>query len=340
MAWRQIGAKPLSEPKLTRFTDTYIYIYIYTALGGDEFRHMDHICIMHIKIQPFNSLWPSDAIWQPRSGTRLTHVIWLVAWWHKTISCISLDLSSVWLCGIQITQLLCEGINSENEFEKYTYKFTFRSLWGQTVLQRRWEVRNPLISMLWQVPLLTPGGYHSQGHSQNGRHFSDDIFICIFLNENVWISIKYSLKFVPKVRINNIPALVQIMAWRWPGDKPLSEPMMVRFPAHICITWPQWVNMVFNLVWKIPPLTLKQLGYVFRNIISFSNIVPSKCNISVWTAPIQWMFNQHSGYWWPGFSPRASVAIVMGTHPWVCSTWYIPNLWVKSLRPCGAYMHR
>ena len=49
---------------------------------------------------------------------------------------------------------------------------------------------------------------------QNGRHFPDDIFRCIFLNENVWISIKFSLKFVPKVRINNIPALVQIMAWR------------------------------------------------------------------------------------------------------------------------------
>ena len=43
--------------------------------------------------------------------------------------------------------------------------------------------------------------------------------------------------FVPKVRINNIPALVQIiMAWRQPGDKPLSEPMMVSFLMHICIT--------------------------------------------------------------------------------------------------------
>ena len=58
---------------------------------------------------------------------------------------------------------------------------------------------------------------------QNGRHFTDDIF----LNENIWISIKISLKFVPKGPINNIPALVQIMAWRRPGDKPLSEPMMV-----------------------------------------------------------------------------------------------------------------
>ena len=77
---------------------------------------------------------------------------------------------------------------------------------------------------------------------QNGRHFSDNIFKCIFLNENVRISIKISLKFVPKALINNIPALVQIMAWRRQGDKPLSEPMMVRLPTHICVTRPQWVN--------------------------------------------------------------------------------------------------
>ena len=62
---------------------------------------------------------------------------------------------------------------------------------------------------------------------QNGRHFADDIFKCIFLNENVWIPIKISMKFVSKGPINSIPALVQIMAWRRPGDKPLSEPMMV-----------------------------------------------------------------------------------------------------------------
>ena len=35
------------------------------------------------------------------------------------------------------------------------------------------------------------------------------------------------MKFVPKDPINNIPALIQIMAWRQPGDKPLSEPMMI-----------------------------------------------------------------------------------------------------------------
>ena len=70
---------------------------------------------------------------------------------------------------------------------------------------------------------------------QNERHFADDIFKCIFLNENTWISIKISLRFVPEGPINIIPALVQIMAWRRTGDKPLSEPMMIQFnDAYMC----------------------------------------------------------------------------------------------------------
>ena len=77
---------------------------------------------------------------------------------------------------------------------------------------------------------------------QNGRHFADDIFRRIFLNGNIWIPIKISLKFVPNGSINNIPALIQITAWRRPGDKPLSEPMLVRTPTHICVTGPQWVK--------------------------------------------------------------------------------------------------
>ena len=81
---------------------------------------------------------------------------------------------------------------------------------------------------------------------RNEQHFADDIFKRIFFNENVWISIKISLKFVPKGSINNIPALVQIMAWCRPGDKPLSEPMMVSLPTHICVTRPQWVNWFAN----------------------------------------------------------------------------------------------
>ena len=74
---------------------------------------------------------------------------------------------------------------------------------------------------------------------RNEQHFADDIFKRIFFNENVRISIKISLKFVPTGPINNIPPLAQIMAWRRSGDKPLSEPMMISLPTHICVTRPQ-----------------------------------------------------------------------------------------------------
>ena len=73
---------------------------------------------------------------------------------------------------------------------------------------------------------------------QNGHHFADDIFKCSFLDENISIPIRISL-FVPKCLINNNPALVQIMAWRRPGDNPSSEPMMVSLPTHICVTRPK-----------------------------------------------------------------------------------------------------
>ena len=61
---------------------------------------------------------------------------------------------------------------------------------------------------------------------QYGLHFTDDLLKWIFLKENIWISSEITPQFVPKGPINDIPALVQIMAWRRLGDKPLSEPMM------------------------------------------------------------------------------------------------------------------
>ena len=93
--------------------------------------------------------------------------------------------------------------------------------------------------LLWE-------GLNTLRPRQDVRHFPEDILKCIFLNENVWISLTISLKCVRKVRINNIPSLVQIMAWRRPGNKLLSEPMMVNLPTHICVTRPQWVNHLNN----------------------------------------------------------------------------------------------
>ena len=95
--------------------------------------------------------------------------------------------------------------------------------------------------------------YHTETHvntlrpRQNGRCFADDLFKCISMNENVWILIRISLQFVPYGPINNIPALVQIMTWRRPGDKPFSEPMMVRLATHICVTRPPWVKLKSHL---------------------------------------------------------------------------------------------
>ena len=99
----------------------------------------------------------------------------------------------------------------------------------------------------WQVYSL-----NSLRPRQNGRHFADDTFNRIFLNENVWIPIKISLKFVPRGPVSNIPSLVQIMAWRRPGDKPLSEPVMVSLLMHICVARPQWVNKG-PVMWKALP---------------------------------------------------------------------------------------
>ena len=58
---------------------------------------------------------------------------------------------------------------------------------------------------------------------------ADDNFKCIFLYENDTIAIRISMKFVPMSRMDNMSALVQIMAWRRPGDKPFSEPMLTKF---------------------------------------------------------------------------------------------------------------
>ena len=113
------------------------------------------------------------------------------------------------------------------------------------------QAANHYLSQCWPSSMslygiTKPQGVNSLRPRRNRRHFADNIFQCIFLNENERISLRFSLKFVPKVRINNIPSLVQIMAWRRPGDKPLSEPMLVSLLTHICVTLPQWVKICFT----------------------------------------------------------------------------------------------
>ena len=118
-----------------------------------------------------------------------------------------------------------------------------------------------LSSAGWMLGLWRQLTFNTMRPRQNGRHFSDDIFKCVFLNEKLWIAIRISLKFVPKDPINNIPALVQIMAWRRLGDKPLSEPVMFSLLTHICITRPQWVRYIVCLFEKNTHLSLFEWSY-------------------------------------------------------------------------------
>ena len=153
------------------------------------------------------------------------------------ISC-EIPIVKLWLTADWITMEHCEwrkGANADTRCPTIVFKIIMHGsvyccmhLWLQHTPVNDWSV----ISTLRQ--------------RQNGRYFRDDTFKGIFPNENVRISIKISLKFVPKGPLNKIPALVQIMAWRLPRDKPLSKPMMVEFLTHICVTRPQWVRRMIQ----------------------------------------------------------------------------------------------
>ena len=98
-----------------------------------------------------------------------------------------------------------------------------------------------------------------------------DILKCIFHNEIVWISIKISLKFVPKGQISHIPALVQIMAWRRSGDMPLSKPMMLILLTHVCVTRPQWFKSrtTYNRTFDKPISFYIELNMLLNRSLGF-----------------------------------------------------------------------
>ena len=69
----------------------------------------------------------------------------------------------------------------------------------------------------------------SSPSGQNGRHFADDSFNYIFMNEKFCVVIPISLEFVPQGPIDKMSSLVQVMAWRRTGDKPFPESNQTQF---------------------------------------------------------------------------------------------------------------
>ena len=60
--------------------------------------------------------------------------------------------------------------------------------------------------------------------------FASNNFKSIFRNRKLGTSIRISLQFVPKGPFDRKLAMVQVMAWRRTGDKPLPEQMLTKFP--------------------------------------------------------------------------------------------------------------
>ena len=114
----------------------------------------------------------------------------------------------------------------------------------------------------------------------NDRCFADDIFKRIFLNENVWISIKFSPYFVSKGPIHNMPALVQTMAWRRPGDKPLSEAMVASLLTHIYVAQLQRVKPVSMYYQRGNKICIILFNVMSIELIIISYVAVSCCSLA------------------------------------------------------------
>ena len=211
--------------------------------------------------------------------------------------------------------LVCICLCQINIFSSSSSSSSTRGIITRTILMIRnkhdiiiycheWTVKPLMIMMLRQEKYSMPLRIiflNTLRPRQNGRHFADAIFKYIFLNEYVWIPIKISLKFLPKGRINNIPAMVQIMAWRLPGDKPLSKPMMVNLLTHICVTRPQWVKSFFLLyVIVIIFLWIRAKKHTSRSTSNNGRYFSNSLN---WLWPSHGIWRQRSGStvtraWW------------------------------------------
>ena len=132
----------------------------------------------------------------------------------------------------------------------------------------------PLCLMHWPK-FFRKGHIDTLRPRQNGRYFPDDIFKCTFWNENVWISIKISLKFVSKCPIGNVPTLVQIMAWTsyslvyWRICASLGLNVLIIVSVRLKSRWPirlaqpRWINLssAYRTQWAVWTLCKRRVEW-------------------------------------------------------------------------------
>ena len=98
-----------------------------------------------------------------------------------------------------------------------------------------------------------PDDYKGSNSTQWGRDKMAAVSQTTLSNAFSWMKmLEFRLKFIWSLFLR-----VQLTIFhQWfrlsPGDKPLSEPMMVRLPTHICVVRPQWVLMGIgkNMIWE------------------------------------------------------------------------------------------
>ena len=95
------------------------------------------------------------------------------------------------------------------------------------------------------------------------------------MNDKLCILIRISLKFVPKGPIDNKSAFIQVMAWRWTGAKPLSEPKLAQFTeAYVALGGDELTQCGLVMLY----------GIRFSDSIDSDNaMVPDRCQAISWT---------------------------------------------------------
>ena len=143
---------------------------------------------------------------------------WLVTWQHQAIPWTNVNSSPAGQNGRLFADIFrCIFVNEKfYNFIKISLKFVPKSPIDNNSASV-WIMAWRRIGDKWLSESMLTNIYAAPGGDELthwGRDKMAAIFQWIFLNENVWISINISLKFVPRGPIDNIPTLVQVMAWR------------------------------------------------------------------------------------------------------------------------------
>ena len=135
--------------------------------------------------------------------------MWLDGWCSYTY--VTEGLAQEYICDYGWHRNMYVTWDLAQESEKYKFVWLGGWLVDTWVPGVTWGCRmNALEDSIssWWSRLGWTGTVNSSPPGQDGRHFADAIFRCIFVNENIHILIQISLKFVPKGPIENNPALV------------------------------------------------------------------------------------------------------------------------------------